>query len=231
MIKWIEAGRTVCVSMTHNIFTLSTRAMQMTDPPSPPPPDRRDWPTVAECVAIAASGVGSVAAAILYRPILVAAAPLTVALALNTWNRRRFEEQIREKTDSAIAEMHQVVGSLYDQIQALPGESSNELDPIADVLTEVQRVTRRLEESALRQEDWEVMNVRFKLMEEAIDAIKHQPPSSGLPRPILPEDLVVLQDQLADLYRQVNELQTQHREVVKPFLRRLVLAVKKLQES
>ncbi|MGC9524742.1 MAG: hypothetical protein ACP5D7_04300 [Limnospira sp.] len=206
--------------------------MQMTDPPSPPPQDdRRDWLRVAEYVSVGASGVGSVAAAILYRPILLAAAPLTVALALNTWNRRRFEEQIREKTDSAIAEIHQVVGSLHDQMQTLPGESRDDLDPIADVLTELQRVTRRLEENALRQEDWEIMNVRFQLMEEAIDAIKHQPPSSSSPRPILPEDLAILPDQLADLYRQVNELQTQNREVIKPFLKRLVVAVKKLQEN
>lgn len=203
----------------------------MTDPPSPPPQNRRDWLTVAEYVSVGASGVGSVVAAILYRPILAAAAPLTVALALNLWNRRRFEEQIRERTDSAIAEIHEVVGSLHDQIRALPGESGNELDPITEVLTELQRVTRRLEENALRHEDWEVMNVRFKLMEEAIEAFKHQPPSSSPPRPILPEDLVVVQDQLGDLYRQVSELQTQNREVVKPFLRRLVVAVKKLQES
>lgn len=211
--------------------------MQTTDSPSPTSPNQRDWLKFVEYISVVASGVSSVVAAFLYRPILIAAAPLTIAVALNIFNRQRLEEQMQRNTEAAIADVRQVVKSLYDQVQLLPkfSDPKNDLDPITDVLTELQRVTQRLEHSALRQEDWEVMNVRFHLMEDTINEIKQQPPIQNIEHlsyvPISAEDFTKLQNQLVIVYQQVRELQNQNREIVKPYLQRLTAAIKRIEKS
>ncbi|MFO7030618.1 hypothetical protein B9T07_11455 [Limnospira fusiformis CCALA 023] len=211
--------------------------MQTTEPSPPTSENQRDWLKIAEYVSVVASGVGSLVAAIIFRPLLLAAAPLTVAVALNIVNRQRFEQQVKQSTDAAIADVRGVVKSLYDQVQMLPGptEENSDLDQITDVLTELQRVTQRLEQNALRHEDWEVMNVRFRLMENTINDMKQHPPatvSEHLSQPPLSHgNLIKVEQQLGIIYQQVRELQNQNREIVKPYLKRLTVAVKKLQEG
>ncbi|CDM94705.1 MAG: hypothetical protein P5702_08590 [Limnospira sp. PMC 1291.21] len=211
--------------------------MQTTEPSPPTSENQRDWLKIAEYVSVVASGVGSLVAAIIFRPLLLAAAPLTVAVALNIINRQRFEQQVRQSTDAAIADVRAVVKSLYDQVQMLPGptEENSDLDQITEVLTELQRVTQRLEQNALRHEDWEVMNVRFRLMENTINDIKQHPPATNsehLSQPsVSPGNLIKLEQQLGILYQQVRELQNHNREIVKPYLKRLTVAVKKLQQG
>jgi hypothetical protein len=208
----------------------------------PSPNSVNGW-KLAEYVSIAGTAVGTLIAA-WYQPIVFAGTPLTLALILNVVNRQRFEQNMRQTMDAAITDVRTVVESLHQQIQLLPSES-NELDPITDVLTELQRVTQGLEKNALRQDDWEVMNVRFKIIQETIDELKTSPPTSpwhleGNDQESLTKvlegfvnqsvtDYQGIQTQIGQLSEQVNALQTEQQTLIKPYLKRLVNAVKELQ--
>ncbi|HAN73947.1 MAG TPA: hypothetical protein DCQ51_06740 [Planktothrix sp. UBA8407] len=198
---------------------------------------------LAEYASIAGTAVGTLIAA-WYQQIVFAGTPLTFALILNIVNRQRFENYLRQNLDAAITDVQMVVESLHQEIQTLPPES-NELDPITDVLTELQRVTKGLEKNALRQDDWEVMNVRFKLMEETIDELKTSletstPHLEGNDQQLLTTalenfvnqsvtDSATIQTQIDHISQQVNTLQTEQQTLIKPYLKRLVNAVKELR--
>jgi hypothetical protein len=167
-----------------------------------------------------------------------------LALILNVVNRQRFEQDMRQDLDAAITDVRTVVELLHQQIQLLPSES-NELDPITDVLTELQRVTQGLEKNALRQDDWEVMNVRFQLIQETIDELKTSMETSGLNFEKNDQeslnatleafvnqsitDSATMQIQIDQLSEQVNILQTEQQTLIKPYIKRLVNAVKELK--
>lgn len=200
---------------------------------------------LAESIAVGGTAVGTLIAA-WYQQIVFAGTPLTFALILNLVNRQRFELYMRQNLDAAITEVQGVVASLHEKIQTLPTES-NELDPITDVLTELQRVTQHLEKNALRQEDWEVMNVRFKLIQETIDELKTSietstPPVDSQDHHLLTStleelvnqsvaDTATIHIQIDQLSQQVQTLQTEQQTLIKPYLKRLVRAVKELKDS
>jgi exonuclease VII large subunit len=233
--------------------------MQKPEEPSqnlqnPPEQNSPDQLKVLEYAAVAASAVGSVAAA-WFEQILFAATPLTLAAVLNVINRQRFEQQLRRYTTSAIADIQTVLEQSHPQppqLQTDPqflAESTtdssvqNDLDPIVEAVTELQRVTQRLDEDVLRQQDWEILNVRFKLLEDTIEQFKPDvsspvanPPeatSEGIklsPVPQATPDLSPIQSQIDHLHHQVVRLDEQNRTIVKPYLSRLAQAVKKLQQ-
>ncbi|MEB3280910.1 MAG: hypothetical protein VKK42_18500 [Lyngbya sp.] len=223
-------------------------AMQNREASSTPSQTSTDWWKIAEYSSVIGSTIGSIVAAAWYRQILYAATPISAALWLNLINRQRFEQQVRQYTESAIADVHTVVQSLQEQVQNIPTEPT-ELDPITEVLTELQRVTQSLEHDVIRQQDWEVMNVRIKLIEEAVEAVKetpvsdHSPVTSDYPTDPLEESDVTpaasslktsdrdvkLSAKINRLHQQVVKLDRQNREVVKPYLIRLSRALKKLQ--
>ncbi|NJK38169.1 MAG: hypothetical protein HC835_16090 [Oscillatoriales cyanobacterium RM2_1_1] len=217
-----------------------------------------DFLKFLEYLAVFGSIVGSIPA-IVFGKILYTAPPMSLALFLNLINRQRLEQQLQQSLrthETQIADVQTVVQKVNDQVQAQSAESE-ELNSITEVLTELQRVTKSLEKDVLRHQDWEVMNVRFKLMvEEAIANLKASaefkqhsevgsavspeasPPGLALIAPDMdsvnhPTDdsltLLELQGRLEQLHHQVMELDRQNRELVKPYLLRLVQAVKQLQ--
>lgn len=219
----------------------------MQDSPESLKPSRNpvDGWKLAEYISVGGTALGTLIAA-WYQPVLYALTPLSAALLFNLVNRQRFEQNMRQNLDAAITDVHGVVESLHEQLQTLPPES-NELDPITDVLTELQRVTQRLEKNALRQEDWEVMNVRFQLMQEAIDQLKtstqtstphwegqeHQSLTTALEAWVSQSvaDSATIHTQIDQLSQQVNTLQTEQKTLIKPYLKRLVRAVQALKNS
>ncbi|VXD11517.1 conserved hypothetical protein [Planktothrix serta PCC 8927] len=217
--------------------------MQNSEESSKPSRNPVDGWKLAEYVSIAGTAVGTLIAA-WYQQIVFAGTPLTFALILNIMNRQRFEQYMRQTVDAAVTDVQGVVQSLHEQMQTLPPES-NELDPITDVLTELQRVTQHLEKNALRQDDWEVMNVRFKLMQEAIDELKTSietsaPDLEGNDQQALTTalealvnqsvtDSATIHTQIDQLSQQVNTLQKEQQTLIKPYLKRLVRAVQALQ--
>ncbi|CBN57897.1 MULTISPECIES: hypothetical protein [Kamptonema] len=210
------------------------------------PLSQRNWLEVAEYASVAGSAIGTLTA-VLSGQFIYAAAPLTLALSLNLANRQRFEEQVRENANSAIADIHTVVESIHRQVHAIP-ENSQDIDAI---LSDLQQKLRVLETNVLGQQDWETVNVRFLLMDEKLTDIKNNtadlPKRSGdtsdfnevkasvnqleylTNQPA--KDLTALEAQINRLQEQVSQLQYQNREIIKPYLQRLTRAVKQLQEN
>jgi len=219
---------------------------------------QRDHLELVEYGTVAVSVIGSLAAAISGK-ILYAAAPLTVAAALNLVNRQRFQEHTRLYITSEIADIHNVIQSFHQQLhQPLPDSSPDfypaiapaetlDLSPITDAISQLQRVTERLDSTVLRQDDWENINVRFLMVDEALAEIKNITQDlqqrwdetidlSSIPGAITqfhgtvteqPEmDLTSLASQIQQLQEQVIGLEQQNREIIKPYLQRLTKAVK-----
>src|SRR4028118_1716508 len=84
-------------------------------------PHQRDWLEMAEYASIAGSAIGTIAAG-LSGQIIYAAAPLTAALSLNFANRQRFEQQMQQKANSALADVQASVEGRSPQLQIPPGE-------------------------------------------------------------------------------------------------------------
>ncbi|MEG4421479.1 hypothetical protein QUA70_23260 [Microcoleus sp. LAD1_D5] len=145
-----------------------------------------------------------------------------------------------------IAEVQAAVASLERQAQALPADSQE----FNTQLSDLQQKLRILETSALREQDWENVNVRFLLMGEKLTEVKTitaqlQERSNEvdfdtiqgslkqlqdlLDRPTI--DTGMLQTEIQHLQQQVSELQRQNQEIVKPYLQRLTRAVKKLSAN
>jgi len=95
-------------------------------------PNQQDWLELAEYASIAGSAIGTIAAG-LSGQFLYAAAPLTAALSLNLANRQRFEQQMQQKANSAIAEVQAAAEGRSQQIQILPGEPAELYSAVSDL--------------------------------------------------------------------------------------------------
>jgi len=208
--------------------------------------NQHNWLELAEYASVAGSALGTLAAA-LSGQIIYAAAPLTVALSLNLANRQRFEEQVRENANSAIADIHVVVESIHRQVHALPRDSQD-LKPI---LSDLQQKLHSLQSNVLGQQDWETVNVRFLLMDEKLAEIKNSTADlhhrSGETADFSSvqtslnqlqaltnqptKDLTAVENEIRHLQEQVSQLQHHNREIIKPYLQRLTRAVKQLQAN
>jgi hypothetical protein len=221
---------------------------------------QRDTLELAEYGTVAVSILGSLVAAISGK-ILYAALPLTVAAALNLVNRQRFQQNTRQYVTSEIADIHNVIQSFHQQLhQPLPDSSPDiypalspaetlDLSPITDAISQLQRVTQHLDSTVLRQDDWENINVRFLMVDEALAELKNitqdlqqrwdetidlssiQGAITQFHDPVTeqPEmDLTSLASQIQQLQEQVICLEQQNREIIKPYLQRLTKAVKNL---
>lgn len=145
----------------------------------------------------------------------------------------------------AIADVQAAVQSLEQQVQAFPPDSAQ----LYPMLSQLQQKLQNLENSALREHDWENLNVRFLLMNEKLAEVKNitaelQERSNEvdfseiqgtvrqlqvlLDRPTI--DLATVQTEIHQLQEQVAELHRLNQEVVKPYLQRLTRAMKKLNQ-
>ncbi|MFM9267204.1 hypothetical protein [Tychonema sp. BBK16] len=117
--------------------------------------NHRDWLEVAEYASIAGSAIGTIVAG-LSGQIIYAAAPLTAAISLNFLNRQRFEQQVQQKANSAIAGVELAVKSLQHQVQTLPTESKE----LHIAVSDLQRKLRSLESHTLADVDAAVQSLQ-----------------------------------------------------------------------
>ncbi|MGF1492010.1 MAG: hypothetical protein ACFBSC_06035 [Microcoleaceae cyanobacterium] len=221
---------------------------------------RLDALKLIEYAAVIGSVAGSITTVVSKQFVYWVSPFMAGALFLNVVNRQRLAHSIAQSqrsSDSTISDIQTMVESLHDQGQSfqqqLQARSSeaNELDSVMEVMTELQRATGQLQQETLRQQDWDVIMVKFKLLEEAVQHLKGQ--SAGTPPELTPPTSTEirayemipaqspaeigtdlhpsseLQTQVEHLQLQVIELDRQNRELVKPYLKRLTQAVKELQ--
>ncbi|MGL5058406.1 MAG: hypothetical protein ACRC62_00390 [Microcoleus sp.] len=135
------------------------------------------------------------------------------------------------------------VESVQQQVQSLPEDTGE----FYTMLSQLQQKLYNLENTALKEQDWENVNVRFLLIDEKLAEVQNitaelqdrsnetdlgeiqaslQQMRQLLDRPTI--DVAGLQTEVQHLQQQVAELQRQNREIVKPYLQRLTRAMKQL---
>lgn len=200
------------------------------------------WLDLAESVSIAASALGTLAGA-LSGQVVYAAAPLTVALSLNLANRYRLDENTEQYTKAAISDVRNVVESLY---KALPENDQSRVDlkSLQKSIYHLQKVTERLENKALTEDDWQMVNVRFLTLQESLDKLTQSIGNSQLLAPATPKGAgeensgensgEISQSWLAkysQLEQRISQLEQKNHEVIKPYLQRLTQTLQQLKQD
>lgn len=199
------------------------------------------WLDLAESVSIAASALGTLAGA-LSGQVVYAAAPLTVALSLNLANRYRLDENTEQYTKAAISDVRNVVESLY---KALPENDQPRVDlkSLQKSIYHLQKVTERLENKALTEDDWQMVNVRFLTLQESLDKLTQSIGNSQLRASATPksageensgENLGEISHWLAkysQLEQRISQLEQKNHEVIKPYLQRLTQTLQQLKQD
>ena len=139
-----------------------------------------------------------------------------------------FEQQILSLGQS-VASLQEIVASALVEVRQQASEEmqtqsvpeSADLEPIREAVGQLQSLTKHLTENALTQEDWNVLNARFLLVQEAIASLQNDVQTlSGEPN----SDLSLVQ-------AKIEHLEQEQREVVKPHLKRLISVVRQLQQT
>ncbi len=200
------------------------------------------WLDLAESISIAASALGTLAGA-LSGQVVYAAAPLTVALSLNLANRYRLDENTEQYTKAAISDIRNVVESLYT---ALPVNEQPQMDfqVLQKSIYHLQKVTERLENKALTEEDWQMVNVRFLTLQESLEKLTQSIGNSPVISPARPEskpgensgenpgetrELVLAN--YKELEQRISQLEQKNHEVIKPYLQRLTETLQQLKQD
>jgi DNA repair exonuclease SbcCD ATPase subunit len=204
------------------------------------------WLDLAESGAIAASAFGTFAGA-LSSQVVYAAAPLTIALALNLVNRYRLDENTEQYTKAAISDVRNVVESLYT---SLPEDSSPEMDfpSLQKSIAHLQKVTERLENKALTEDDWQMVNVRFLTLQESLErltaSIGNVPVQTNFPgqaattviqgekgdQPVN-SSLELIDSNYLALEQRISQLEEKNKAIVKPYLQRLTHSLQQIKQS
>ncbi|MGL6281288.1 MAG: hypothetical protein ACRC2J_02645, partial [Microcoleaceae cyanobacterium] len=124
-----------------------------------------------EYVTIGGAVIGSVVSYFLQQ-ILWASAPLTLALILNLVNRQKLGKTTQETTVSAITDLQTQVDSVSELIYKVPTATIDLSPAITENFEKLRDATERLEEDVVTTLDWETMNVRLLLIEEAMESLK-----------------------------------------------------------
>lgn len=137
------------------------------------------------------------------------------------------EEQLLSLGQS-VASLQEIVASavidvrreVSEQLQDLPVAETTNLAAIEQAIEELQSTTQLLGETSITQDDWEGVNTRFleiqKVMANLQSQLQAQAQQSG---------------DLSMVKAQIDNLEHEHQEVVKPHLKRLISVVKQLQNT
>lgn len=208
---------------------------------------QKHWLDLAEYACVVGSAVGTLAVAA-WGQAFYAVAPLTLALSLNVANRYRFEQQMQMSQKSEVGEVQQSVEKLErnavkvivklrqqlsgeiesvrsqlstGSIQTVDSEIQQQLSALEHSATSVQKSLASVGRKALSAEDWEAVNGRLLVIEEAIANLQR--------------DLEILATQpqmdISQMQAKIEHLELQNREVVKPHLKRLITLVRQLQHT
>lgn len=151
----------------------------------------KSWLEIAEYASLASSAAGTIVA-IASQQVAYAAAPLTLALSLSMINRQKFQQQMQLHNSRAIAEVHQIVESLNQQIHALPTEPAN-LNPITQSLEQLEHKIQELtQQSDTRLEPQEIARIKNQLNALALQL-------NNLQDTIEPTDLSGIEADIANL--------------------------------
>ncbi len=228
------------LNMERNRDSLLRRALKQTV-------YKKHWLNWAEYACIIGSALGAFTV-VASGQAFYALAPMTLAISLNVANRYRFEQQMLLSQHSEIGEIQSSVEKLEknavkvivklrqqlsseiesvrerlstESIQAMDSEIQQQLTALEHSASSVQKSLASVDKKALTTDDWEIVNGRLLVIEEAI---------ANLHR-----DMEVLakepQADISQLQAQIDHLEIQNTKVMKPHLKRLITLVRQLQQT
>lgn len=125
---------------------------------------------------------------------------------------------LQEIVASAVLDVRQQVS---EQLQELSVAPSTNLESIEQAIEQLQSATQHLAETTITQEDWEGINTRFLEIQKVIANLHSQ--QQALSQQSGPD--------VSAVQAQIDRLEHEHQEVVKPHLKRLIAVVKQLQQN
>ncbi|MGK7921145.1 MAG: hypothetical protein AB4080_14170 [Trichodesmium sp.] len=191
---------------------------------------------IAEYSALGAAFFGSVLAW-LFEQVLFAATPITLALTLNTINRKIFEEKIQKQTNHANHEVEELrvdLNSVFQYLDKLPTINAQEAAKLPVNFSENQS---SFEYNTITKEDWEVINIKFAEIDEELQSLKDF--TANLQENLGDNSGDNLQsnnnpdipNKIENLQRQITKLEELNRDIVRPYFIRLIRAVKQLEKT
>ena len=223
------------------------------------PQNQPHWLQIAEYTALGASIVGSGLALVLEK-IAFVAPPITLALVLNSINRKRFEEKIQKHINNEVEELRIDIDSVNGYPEKIQ-EKFTELTPESPI--NFSQNQSDFEFNTITKEDWDTINTKFSDIDEELQSLKdlttdlQQNLADNLQSTknasIIDEELQSLKDLTTDLQQnladnlqstknasmsnkieelqaQINRLQDLNRDIVRPYFIRLIRAVKQLHK-
>lgn len=205
---------------------------------------QKRWLEIVEWTSLAGSVMGTIVVG-LSGQILNAAvgAGLALTISLSLVNRHKLNQQQRQETEAAIADVQNVLETLYYQLQKLAAEPI-EIEPMHQALFQLGAATQRLESSAaFSSKDLQAVSAEVELLHSTIYELQGE-------LQILAKrtaDIQPLQDEIKkinrrldtlpppfsprELYRRVAELEQKNQKIFKPYLQRLAQHVKQLEQK
>ncbi|NEQ77668.1 MAG: hypothetical protein F6K23_34430 [Okeania sp. SIO2C9] len=192
------------------------------------PQSQPHWLQIAEYTAVVASIFGSGLALVLEK-ISFVAPPITLALVLNSINRKRFEEKIQKHINNEVEELRIDIDSVDGYPDKIP-EKITELTPESPI--SFSQNQSDFEFNTITKEDWETINTKFSDIDEELQSLKdlttdlHQHLGDNLQS----TNNAYMSNKIEELQAQINRLQDLNRDLVRPYFIRLIRAVKQLQK-
>ncbi len=193
------------------------------------PQSQLKWLEIAEYSALGASVFGS-GLAWFFEQVLFAATPITLALALNTINRKIFEEKIQKQTKNEVEELRIDINSVIHQLDALPTRITEQTPEFP--LNSSQNQSN-FEYNTITKEDWEAINIKFSDIDEELQSLKDLTTDlqQHLGENLQSTNNTSMANEIEQLQAQITKLQEVNRDVVRPYFIRLIRAVKQLQKT
>lgn len=190
-----------------------------------------------DLAALSISGLGTILAlvgknAIYATPLLTAALWLNI-LANRYRQNQRWESSVVAAAESIHTDEQPVATTPTDPFFAAQFDSvsSAELEVLQKAINQLQNVTKRLEQTALRQEDWEVMNVRLLMVQEAISQQIATMTGSSKKQLVAAEGGAVSSEGQDNLEERIAQLEQKNQQIIKPYLLRLSNSLKQLRQK
>jgi len=208
---------------------------------------KKSWLNLAEYASIVISAFGAFGVAVSGQAFY-GVTPLVLALSLNVANRYRFERQMQLSQMSEIGKIQSSVESLEknavkvivklrqqlsteiesvrenfytESTQAVPSEIQQQLTALEYSVSSVQKGLASVDQKVLSTDDWEIVNGRILVIEEAIDNLQRD--MEGLVKEP--------QADVSQLQAKIDDLEIQNTQVLKPHLKRLITLVRQLQNT
>ena len=193
------------------------------------PQGKINWLKIAEYSALGISVFGS-CLTLFFEKIVFVVPPITLGLFLNIINRKMFEEKIQKKINDEVKELRIEINSVFYNIDTPPTTVAEETP---ELFINSSQKQFNFEYSTITKEDWEAINIKFSDIEEEIQFLKNLATDlqQNLGSDSLSTNNTLIPNEIEKLQTQITKLQELNRDIVRPYLIRLIRAIKQLQNT